>query len=129
MRKTVEQMVVEASRRVRTLSPQEVAAAAARGALLVDVREADELPGAGRIPGSVRVSRGVLEWVADPASALHDPLFDPALEVVLYCPVGGRSALAADALRQLGYLRVGHLEGGLSAWARAGLPLEAGSAG
>jgi rhodanese-related sulfurtransferase len=94
------------------------------GALLVDVREADDVAPQGKIPGSVLVPRGILEWVADPATPHYDPLFQVEGRVILYCPVGGRSALAADALRALGYRHAAHLAGGLEAWRSAGLPVE-----
>lgn len=77
-----------------------------------------------RISGSVRIPRGILEWVADPATAHHDPLFQVEGRVILCCPVGGRSALAADVLRLLGYRRAAHLAGGLEAGRAAGFPVE-----
>ncbi|MBW8056722.1 MAG: rhodanese-like domain-containing protein [Candidatus Methylomirabilales bacterium] len=50
--------------------------------------------------------------------------FDPARRVILYCASGGRSALAADTLRQLGYSNVAHLDGGFPAWKEAGRPVQ-----
>jgi rhodanese-related sulfurtransferase len=49
--------------------------------------------------------------------------FDPQRRTILYCAAGGRSALAADALQQLGYINVAHLDGGFKAWSERGLPI------
>jgi rhodanese-related sulfurtransferase len=118
-------MVAAARRRVRNLTPGECAAAMARGALVLDVREAEELRLEGTLPGALHVPRGVLEFVADPSSALHHAALVPDRPIVVVCAVGGRSALAADTLGRLGYSQVAHLEGGLEAWRAAGRPLVA----
>lgn len=67
--------------------------------------------------------RGLLEFWADPASPTHRPQFDPTRPTILYCAAGSRSALAAEALQGLGYSDVAHLDGGIQAWKRAGLPV------
>ena len=66
----------------------------------------------------------MLEFYADPTSAYHRSEFDPSRRTILYCASGGRSALAADMLQALGYIRVAHLDGGLKAWQAAGLEIE-----
>ena len=66
----------------------------------------------------------MLEFYADPTSPYHRLEFDPARRTILYCASGGRSALAARTLRDLGYADVAHLDGGLKAWIAAGLPTE-----
>ncbi len=120
--KTAAQLVAEAKASVENLTPDQVQAEMAAGAMLVDVREAVERAG-GVIPGAVHASRGMLEFHADPASPLHKPALDPHRRVILHCASGGRSALAAVALRQLGYSDVAHLEGGFKAWVAAGKPV------
>jgi rhodanese-related sulfurtransferase len=120
---TAADLVAAAQARVRALTPRETADAVAAGAVLLDVREREELELEGTIAGAVHVPRGVLEFVADPASPLHDLRLAPRRPVVIYCSVGGRSALAADTLRQLGYGDVAHLDGGLGAWVAAGFAL------
>jgi rhodanese-related sulfurtransferase len=117
---TAADLVAAAQARVRALTPGETVALVAAGAVLVDVREREELEYEGIIPGAVHVPRGVLEFVADPASPLHDLRLSPDRRIVLYCSVGGRSALAAETLAQLGYVDVAHLDGGLGAWTAAG---------
>jgi rhodanese-related sulfurtransferase len=124
-RRTAADLVAEARARTRALTADDVARALEAGAVVVDVREREELAEVGVIPGAVHVPRGVLEFVADPASPLHDHRLDPTRAVVLYCAVGGRSALAADTLRALGYEDVAHLAGGVGEWAASGRPLAA----
>jgi rhodanese-related sulfurtransferase len=123
--KTAAQLVAEARQRVEHLTPDQVAAEVAQGnALLVDLRESEERAQQGTIPGAVHAPRGMLEFYADPGSPYHRPEFDPQRRVILHCASGGRSALAADTLRQLGYTDVAHLDGGLKAWCEAGRPTE-----
>jgi rhodanese-related sulfurtransferase len=115
--------VKEAKRHVECLTPEAVREELQRGVLLVDVREPGERDTDGFIEGGKSVPRGTLEFKADPASPAHDPDFDPKRRIVLHCASGGRSALAGQALRQLGFEDVAHLEGGLAAWVAAGLPV------
>jgi len=88
----------------------------------VDVREAQEREG-GYIPGSVHVPRGFLEFMADPESPMHKPNLTQEKTLVLYCASGGRSALAAKTLQDMGYSKVCSLVGGLAAWKEAGGPV------
>jgi rhodanese-related sulfurtransferase len=90
---------------------------------LVDIREPDEVWRDGAIPGAVHAPRGMLEFWADPTSPYHREEFDPVARFILYCASGGRSALAAQTLQELGYLNVGHLDGGLNAWKEHGRPV------
>src|SRR3954464_12380812 len=124
--KTAAHLIADAKARVENLSPAAVAVEM-EGAdvLLVDLREAEERQST--IPGAIHAPRGMLEFYADPTSAYHCSEFDPDRRTILYCASGGRSALAADTLRGLGYTRVAHLDGGLKAWREAGLTIEAGS--
>ena len=125
MPQTAAELVAEAKQRVENLSVDQVARELERGdALLVDLREPDERAQHGAIPGAVAAPRGMLEFWADPASAYHRPEFDPSRRVILHCASGGRSALAAETLRQLGYENVAHLDGGFAAWKEAGRPVE-----
>jgi rhodanese-related sulfurtransferase len=92
--------------------------------LLIDVREPAEYA-LGHIPGALLVPRGTLEGAADPHSkhrraelcAAHDRL------VIAYCESGGRSALAAETLQQMGFEKVRSLAGGCVLWEAEGLPL------
>ena len=121
--RTAAQLVQDAKSSIENLSPDQVQAEMASGnATLVDVRDAPELAG-GTIPGAVHASRGMLEFHADPSSPYHKPELDPDRRIILQCASGGRSALAAQTLRQLGYNNVAHLDGGFKAWQGAGKPV------
>jgi rhodanese-related sulfurtransferase len=120
MATTAAAMVAEAKRHIENLTPAQVADELGGGdALLVDIRESAERQ-AGVLPGAVYAPRGMLEFYADPASPYHRPEFDPDRRTILYCASGGRSALAAAALRELGYRAVAHLDGGIKAWQESG---------
>jgi rhodanese-related sulfurtransferase len=122
--KTAAQLVQDAKSGIEDLTPDQVAAEVAAGeALLVDVRDAPERAN-GTIPGAVHASRGMLEFYADPSSPYHRSEFDPGKRVILHCASGGRSALAAQSLKSLGYANVAHLDGGFKAWQAAGKPVE-----
>ncbi len=121
MAKTAAELVAEAKQRVENLTVEQVATELERGeAVLVDLREPEERAQNGAIPNAVHAARGMLEFYADPTSPYHRPEFDPTRRVILQCASGGRSALAAVTLRQLGYARVAYLDGGLKAWKAAG---------
>lgn len=121
MPRTAAQMVQEAKERIENLTPQQVADEMKQGdVLLVDIREPGEREQAGVIPGAISAPRGMLEFWADPGSPYHRPEFQPDRRVILHCASGGRSALAADMLKELGYSRAAHLDGGLKAWSESG---------
>jgi rhodanese-related sulfurtransferase len=123
--RTAAEMVAEAKRRVENLSVDETAQELEGGdALLVDIREPAERAEHGAIPGAVEAPRGMLEFWADPTSPYHRDEFQPGRRVILHCAAGGRSALAAVALQDLGYERVAHMDGGFKAWKEAGRPVQ-----
>ena len=122
---TAAEMVAAAKQRVENLSVEETARELERGdALLVDIREPGERAQNGFIPGAVEAPRGMLEFWADPSSPYHREEFDPSRRIILHCASGGRSALAAAMLQDLGYERVAHLDGGLNAWSAEGRAVE-----
>ena len=128
MAKTAAELVNEAKQRVENLTVDQTADEIERGdAVLVDLREPGEREEHGAIPGAVHAPRGMLEFWADPSSAYHRAEFDPNRRVILHCASGGRSALAADTLQQMGYTNVAHLDGGFNAWKTANRPVEGGS--
>ena len=121
MPKTVAELVAAAMAQVENVAPQDAAAEAAAGkTVFLDVREPVEWEH--HIAGAVQVPRGILEWVADPASPRHSAELDPARRVIVYCRSGHRAALAAATLKTLGYENVANLQGGFAAWQEAGLP-------
>jgi len=88
--------------------------------VFVDVREAGELVANGKIPGSVHVPRGVLEYSIDPNHPRHNKIFSSDKTVVFYCAGGGRSILATKLAKDMGVSNPVNLEGGFSAWSKAG---------
>ena len=90
----------------------------------IDLRDAPELERDGKIPGAVQASRGMLEFLIDPASPYHNAVFSSGKRLVLYCASGGRSALAAQTARSMGLTDVAHICGGLRAWKEASGPVQ-----
>lgn len=122
---TAADMVAEAKKRVENLTVDETAAELEQGdALLVDIREPAERVENGSIPEAVEAPRGMLEFWADPTSPYHREEFEPGRRIILHCASGGRSALAAATLQDLGYERVAHMDGGFKAWKEAGRPAQ-----
>ena len=121
MTKTVAELVTEAMAQVENVAPKDAAVeVAAGGAVFLDVREPVEWEH--HIGGAVQVPRGILEFVADPASPKHHPQLDPAGQVIVYCRSGHRAALAGVTLKDMGFGNVANLAGGFTAWQEAGLP-------
>ncbi len=87
--------------------------------VLLDVRELEERERDGEIPGSVHVPRGLLEFQADPESPIYNSALDPELRFIVYCGSGGRSALAAKTLLDMGFPEVATLAGGYASWRMA----------
>ncbi len=130
MPKTAAQLVAEAKQRVENLTPDQVSAELAQGdALLVDLRESNERDQNGVIPAAVHAARGMLEFYADPSSPYHREEFSPDRRIIFHCASGGRSALAADTVHQIGYNNVSHLDGGFKAWKESGREVEGGQSG
>lgn len=92
--------------------------------LVADIRELQERVDLGTIPGAKHVPRGMLEFWADPASPYYRDWFQEDKRIVLFCAGGGRSALAAKALQDMGFANVAHLEPGFAGWQEAGEPIE-----
>ena len=89
--------------------------------VFVDVRETQERAQES-IPGSVHAPRGLLEFIADPEGPMHNPAIARDKTLVVYCGTGGRSALAAKTLQDMGFPKVCSLVGGIAAWKEAGGP-------
>jgi len=108
------------------VSPQEAWAAAAEGALLVDIRYAELRERDGLIPGALVIERNELEWRLDPRGSHRVPeAVDHGLRVVVICNEGYASSLAAESLHRLGLYRATDLDGGFQAWRAAGFPVQA----
>ena len=116
--KSAHDLVVAARARVKEVGVPDAAQAIRDAGVVIDVREADEFA-AGHIPGAIHMSRGLLEFKlsGSPALAARD------MPIVLYCKSGGRAALAACVLHEMGYLHVLSIAGGIDAWVASGGPV------
>jgi rhodanese-related sulfurtransferase len=120
----VKQMVEAANAAVPRITPEQAQDMIAKGnALIVDVRDAPELERTGKVAGAINVSRGMLEFRADPESPYHDKNFAKDKKVILYCASGGRSALGGKVLKDMGYGEVYNL-GAFKDWAESGGSVE-----
>jgi rhodanese-related sulfurtransferase len=112
-------LVEAARRRIRETTAEAVRAKQQAGARfhLVDVREDGEWQ-AGHAAGAVHLGKGIIE------RDIERTIPDREAEIILYCGGGYRSALAADALQQMGYTNVVSIDGGWKRWCALGYPVE-----
>ena len=123
---TVKDLLAAARAAVPAVSPAEVTAlVTTRDAVVVDVRDGTEVAASGKIKGALAISRGLLEFKADPDLPTHEPALRKDRPVILYCGSGGRAALAGKTLLDLGISDVRNA-GGFKDLAAAGLPTEPG---
>ena len=117
---SVKQMVEAANAEVPRITVAQAREMIAKGnTLVVDVRDAPEVEKSGKVVGAVNVSRGMLEFRADPESPYHDKNFAKDKTVIVYCASGGRSALSGKVLKDMGYEKVYNL-GAFKDWVDAG---------
>jgi rhodanese-related sulfurtransferase len=121
---TVKQMLEAANAAVPKITPDQAREMMDKGnTLVVDVRDASEVQNSGKVAGAVHVSRGMLEFRADPEAPSHDKNFAKDKNVILYCASGGRAALAGKLLKDMGYAHVYNV-GGFKDWADSGGAVE-----
>jgi rhodanese-related sulfurtransferase len=117
---SVKQLMEAANAAVPKVTPAQAQEMIAKGnTLVVDLRDGTEVAASGKVADAVHVSRGLLEFKADPESPTHDKNFSRDKTVILYCGSGGRAALAGKLLKDFGYDKVYNL-GGFKDWAEAG---------
>src|ERR1700745_2710180 len=120
MATNVKQMMEAANAAVPRITPAQAKEMMAKGnTLVVDVREAGDGGKSGKVAGAVNVSRGMLEFRADPETPYHDKNFSKDKTVIVYCASGGRSALSGKVLKEMGYASVYNL-GAFKDWAENG---------
>ncbi len=114
-----QEMIAEAKKEISLLQTKDVnnKLLLEEDFVLIDCRESEETQ-KGFIPKSVPIPRGVLEMTVE----RH--FTDREKPIVIYCAGGGRSALAAHALKKMGYTHVASMEGGFSQWEKSGFPVE-----
>ncbi len=124
MRTTVEAALAEARAAIPRFTPAEARAAAADGAILVDIRPLEQRRRDGLVPGATVVDRNVLEWRLDPDGEHREPeLARRDVPVILICNEGYQTSLAAVAIRRFD-VNAGDVIGGVQGWIEEGLPLE-----
>lgn len=129
MAKTFMQMAAEAQAAVPSVSPREARRRMQEepNTILIDVRDAEDIRATGMIPGAVTVSAGSLLYKADQEvpEEWRDPrLQDRSVPVITHCALGPLGAISAKTLKDMGFVNVSYLEGGIEAWKKAGLPTE-----
>jgi sulfur-carrier protein adenylyltransferase/sulfurtransferase len=114
---TFKELIRKVKGEIREVSTAEARALEGAGAVLLDVREADEWS-EGHVPGAVFIPRGYLEL------QVEEKVKDKDREVVVYCAGGTRSALGVKSLQELGYTKVSSMQGGFTRWKESGFPIE-----
>ena len=112
--KSIQTLVSEALQEIKTINADEALKMIEdNNCNLIDIRDAHELENTGKVENSVHVPRGMLEIYLDPNSALFQQgVLDQSKEMVLFWAGGVRSALAVKALKNMGYEKISHIEGG-----------------
>ena len=115
--KSSQTLVSEALKEVKTISPDEALKLYKENKCnLIDIRDVRELENTGRVENSLHIPRGMLEFWMDPESVyFKDGKLDMNKEMVLFCAGGLRSALAAKSLKDMGFEKVSHIDGGFGA--------------
>tara|TARA_B100000795_G_scaffold258925_1_gene233443 strand:- start:1273 stop:1656 length:384 start_codon:yes stop_codon:yes gene_type:complete len=115
--KSSQTLVLQALKEIKTISPEEALKLSNDGICnLIDIREKGELDNSGRVENSNHIPRGMLEFWLDPESQyFKNGKLDMNKEMVLFCAGGLRSALAAKALKEMGFEKVSHIDGGFAA--------------
>ena len=115
--KSSQTLVSEALKEVKTITANEALKLSNDDACtLIDIREKSELDKTGRIENSNHIPRGMLEFWLDPAGPyFKSGKIDMNKEIVLFCAGGLRSALAAKSLKEMGFEKVSHIDGGFAA--------------
>ena len=115
--KSSQTLVSEALNEVKTITPNEALKLSNEDKCnLIDIREKDELDNTGRVENSNHIPRGMLEfWLDSESPFFKNGKLDMNKEMVLFCAGGARSALAAKALKEMGFEKVSHIDGGFAA--------------
>lgn len=92
--------------------------------LFIDVRDSSDIAKTGTIQGALRIPRGFVEFVADPATPVHNEALQKDAEIYLVCGLGGQAALAGKTLNEMGFTNVTNV-GGIASWKKAGGAMEA----
>ena len=124
--KSPQTLVSEALNEVKTITPEEAMKLNSENKCnLIDIRDGVELQKLGAIENSFHIPRGLLEFSIHPESAyVQNNQMDLNKETVLFCAAGGRSALAAKTLKEMGFKNVSHVEGGFGLMIQKGFKIK-----
>ena len=124
--KSIQTLFSEAMQEIKTINADEaLKMVEENNCNLIDIREGNELESTGKVENSVHIPRGKLEIYLDPNSAMFQQgVLDQNKEIVLFCAGGVRSALAVKALKNMGYEKISHIEGGFGAISQSKFKIE-----
>ena len=114
--KSIQNLVSEAMNEIKTINADEAyLMIQENNCNLIDIREINELENSGKVEGANHIPRGMLEVYLDPKSPIfQNGKLSQSKEFVLFCAGGVRSALAAKSLKDMGYQKVSHIDGGFA---------------
>ena len=116
--KSPQSLVQEALKEVKTISPEDALEKSKNNQCnLIDIRDATELEKTGSVENALHISRGLLEFSINNGLDLNK-------EIVLFCAAGGRSALAAKTLKEMGFNNISHIEGGFGLMRQKGFKIK-----
>ena len=123
--KSSKELVDNANETIITMSPEQVKSAYDKGEItLIDVRDIRELWKEGTIKESIHIPRGMLEFWLDPQSSYYqEKKIGEMKNIVLFCALGFRSALATKTLKEMGFNNVANAQGGFDSLRKIGLPI------
>ena len=117
---TVKELVATAKSQIEEFTASQVIQLLSdKNVVIVDIRDIRELWRDGAIPGATHAPRGMLEFWVDPNSPYHREEFASGKKFIFFCAGGMRSALAAQAVHNMGLSPVAHMAGGFGAWVKA----------
>ncbi len=119
--KSIQNLVSEAMNKIKTINAEQAYEKVQNNDCnLIDIREINELENSGRVEGASHIPRGMLEVYLDPNSPIfQNGQVDRNKEFVLFCAGGVRSALAAKSLKDMGYEKISHIDGGFASIANS----------
>ena len=124
--KSSQTLIQEALKQIKTITPDEALRKANNNeCVLIDIRDYNELEKEGKIENSFHISRGLMEFSIHPESFyVQKNKLDLNKEIILFCAAGGRSALAAKTLIDMGFKKVSHIEGGFGLMKQKGFKIK-----
>ena len=123
--KSSSELVNNALKEIKTISPDDAYSMMIEGKTnLIDIRDIRELQNDGKVEGAIHIPRGMLEFWLDPQSSYYqEKKIGNIKNIVLFCALGFRSALATKSLKEMGFENVANANGGFDSLKKIGLPV------